>query len=569
MNRPAIRWDARSAANFAAELCESLDNVEKAVAKNYVDAVEDDATAKAWGVWVQPPDTESGRREGQYGILGTSAGLELLASSRDFRNDIAQPERRQLIIDSWRYLHDRLKVPQGRGQHRTGGFDRSEDYRRTLAVRQSQVLRCLSALDHHITALSRETAVPLSAERNRELADQILNELALCRCADQPISDLPYLADLEGVTVTLYRFSSQLDVGTDENKGTLPKAPIEWAYLWGSVLVGLTRSYLSYFLTAEKFNELVKPNELDQLAGWVTEVSTRTDEPDELRVGLFVGWAILQLEELFEEEPDRYLANLHTGGTGTIVDDRHHLKARPSAKRRKALRHALRKGATEVIHNAALRGDLHHPYSFHIEVNGKDSFDKFKQDHLVVPTLPIALWLKARLDRKALFDRDFVSCTREVAQAFHHVESNEWRGVAPAQSSTFNGTVNMNYIHEALAEVHDLALRTRKQPGIWRLLARLRSWRSWFSSKLKSPKFALVYGTLLLLVGPFLALAYTHIGVGEVTYGGSDEPAVEAEPHLTAHGKPSDVVACPTGDRKQAASAPASQSGKSGRQKGC
>jgi hypothetical protein len=503
---------------------EALDNIEKAVAKNYVDAVEENddggpefVVDKAWGVWVQPPeiDPRTERREGQYGILGTSAGLELMASSRDFRNDIADPERRDLILKSWRYLHRSLKPATGAPRADREGLDGSEDYRRTLAVRQSQVLRCLSALDHHISALSSGGVGELSLHENRKLAEQTLDELSRCREPNPDMSKLPDLVGLGEDAVTVYRFSSQLAAGTDENKGTLPKAPIEWAYLWGSVLVGLTRSYLANFLDAERFNELVKPDELDQLASWATSVAVQIDKPDELRVGLFVGWAILQLEELFTDEPDRSLANLHTGGTGTIVDDhRHHLEARPSVKQSRKLRNALLKGATRVMREPALRGDLHHPYSFHITVEEKGSPDKFRQDHLVVPTLPIAIWLKSRLDPRALFNQDFEKCARDIAAAFDNVEKKTWRGVAPAQSSTFNGTVNMNYIHEAVAEVHDLALRTKREPAAWRVQAFARSWVKSFSRVVNHPKFALIYGTVLLLIGAPMAVLWGLAGVG-------------------------------------------------------
>jgi hypothetical protein len=519
------RWNA-----LAGDFRDALDNLERVVAENYVDTVAvtpdgREVPGRGWGVWVQPPRNASHPRDGQYGILGTAAGLELMASTRDFRNDVADPERKRLIVDSWCYLHASLDAAGGpksaegiitqvarfiQVEQPWGQGGDPEDHRRSLLIRQAQVLRCLSALEHHISALATnpETKPPLG--ENRRLARELVAAMSACR--EEPLrSELPGLSAIGGAgdTLTVFRFSSA-DSGTDKNLKTRPEDPVEWAYLWASFLVGITRCYLAYFIEDEQFNELVSTEDLDQLASWAYG-AVRSENPDELRVGLFVGWAIVQLDELFRERPERDLGNLHFGGIGETVDrDLHHLEARPSPRWRRKLDKAMVKGAKRVIKEPALRSDLHHPYSFHIAVSSRGA-DKFRQDHLVVPTLPIALWLTARLQPKAFFDSRFQDLAKEFAEPF--VDEARWQNVVQGQSSTFNGTVNMNYIHEAVAELHDLARRTSARTATWRQWARLHGIRSWLRAAAGTPRFALAFGLFLVIVAVPVSLAWHLIGV--------------------------------------------------------
>ena len=508
--------DAGKWASIAAEMRDALDSMESLVAQNCVDTdVKDkdgkEVSGRGWGVWVQPPRINGDKRDGQFGILGTSAGLELMLSTRDFRNDIAKKERRDLIMGSWRYLKACLeKGPSALDGSADSADDGNQDYRRTLLVRQCQVLRCLSALHHHESALEQSSAQRPYLAGNADLVDQILAELQACR---EPVelSDYPRLDTIRpgADSLTVFRFSSE-PWGTDENQQTRPETPIEWAYLWGSVLVCLTRCFIAYFITAEQFRDLIDSEDVDLLSRWAAQAAN-SDDPDELRVGLFAGWAVMQLEQIYSDDPERTLANLHTGGTGRIVDpSQGHMPPRASPREMSKLRGALRHAAKQVIKEPALRSDLHHPYSFHIKLDKEKGPDRFRQDHLVVPTLPIALWLAAQLDSRALFDIRVRTAAKGLASAFDPAAVNR---VAPGQSSTYNGTVNMNYIHEAVAEIHDLAVRTQAHSRAWRRRAQLRKPWPRLHAVVSSPWSPIWFGLLLLIIGPLIAVVWAGLGV--------------------------------------------------------
>jgi hypothetical protein len=509
-------------------MCDALDNMQRAVADSYVSAgpLEVDGHAyklKAWGVWIHRarPDAQ-GEPQGQNGVLGTSAGLELMSSTRDFRDDITQGERQSLIVGAWLYLHDKLAESQpeaGPNPHAKPAADTPRDPRGTLVIRQGQVLRALSALEHHLTAVLQRSGDASPLAQNRELAVQVLGEMRKCRVDEIPVADYPALRVISenSEVVAGYSYLSGQDGSPDDPK-TLPETPIEWAYLLASVLVGLSRAYLAYFLTLAEFPEYITKNDVTRLARWV-QTAMNSDNPDELRVGLYAGWSILQMDLLFESDTKRVLGSLHTGSTGGVVDSSaHQTDLAFTVKQRRTLTAALLKGAEKVIESPSLQTDLHHPYSFHISVPGAGK-DPYRQDHLVVPTVPIALWLVARLNSHALFDPRVEHLAREVAACFEDPHSPH---VAPGQSSTYNGTVNMNYLHEATAELHDLAQRTAARSFLWRLRAGVRRPRPTWDNLTSSPKVALGFALfLVLLVGPMIAWLWGFAGV---VPGGTDDP---------------------------------------------
>lgn len=159
-----------------------------------------------------------------------------------------------------------------------------------------------------------------------------------------------------------------------------------------------------------------------------------------------------------------------------------------------------------------MRADLHHPYSFHIVVDEGRAGDEWRQDHMVVPTVPIAVWLKAHLDKRALYDKRFEDLVRDIGRCFSGSTSDP--GVVTGQSSTYNGTVNMNYIHEGIAEVARLAHATSSRPRGWRARAVLTRPRPTVSKITASPMTALLLAVVLLLVSPFIGWIYESVGFG-------------------------------------------------------
>ena len=536
---PGGRVFGRRYRSFAVNMRTALDDIQSAVAESYVDGGHETVSGhvhdlKTWGVWVRSPHiAASGKREGQFGILGTSAGLELMASTRDFRDDIRKPERQDLIVGAWLYLHKHLSTTQTVSPGDDVPAPSPPDPRGALVVRQSQVLRALSALEHHLPAVEQDSRTsPVFA--NRQLAEQVLAELAKCRISDISIAEYPALRELsDGATVIAgYRYLSS-SKGTPEDPETLPETPIEWAYLLASVLVALSRAYLAYLLPLADFGKYITKTDIGHLSRWA-RIAARSENPDELRVGLFAGWSIMQLDLLFESDTERFLGDLHTGGTGGIVDSAvHSIDLALPPKERSNLKRVLRAGAQRVIQSASLQADLHHPYSFHTTTKKSGGGDPYRQDHLVVPTVPIALWLVARLDKLALFDVRVERLALKMAGCF---EAPGTPTVAPGQSSTYNGTVNMNYMHEAVAELHDLAVRTDGRSHLWRLGATIRRPHPTFSKVTESQRASFFVAIFLVfLAAPFATWLWRELGIPPSTKDENKPRAVRLEPSR-AHG---------------------------------
>jgi hypothetical protein len=118
------------------------------------------------------------------------------------------------------------------------------------------------------------------------------------------------------------------------------------------------------------------------------------------------------------------------------------------------LRHALTAAVRRVLTAPLLRGDLHFAYFYRLDGVGgpPDADDRYRQEHFVVPTVPILLSLVSRLDDRLLFRRQVSELISSVTQA---LLAKPTPRVVPQQPSGANGTVNMVYLHDALAEIHD------------------------------------------------------------------------------------------------------------------
>src|SRR5262249_29996298 len=150
-----------------------------------------------WGQWIRKTDTGEKPRAGQYGVLGTAAGLELICSCHEFDDAQQRQGRIELIASAWKYLADRLVAPE----------DGQPDARASLVTRQTQVIRGLSALEMHVPKLRQVSSLDaFQDDRNRRLAIQVLDDLREARATSlKSVSDLN--ANSEEDRVGGFRFS--------------------------------------------------------------------------------------------------------------------------------------------------------------------------------------------------------------------------------------------------------------------------------------------------------------------------------------------------------------------------
>jgi hypothetical protein len=383
-------------------------------------------------------------------------------------------------------------------------------------------------------------------DRNRRLATRVLTDLKAARApALKSILDLN--SNSEDDRVGGFRFSS----GSQAE----PQKAIEWAYLLSSAVVALARACFASLLAPERLSDYLAPSDIDRLIEWVTTCAANHEESsDSFRVALFSGFALLQFRELFEAG-DLEMRSTHVENGGPLLAARVGGFTATGPRWRK-LRRALKKAARRVIRNHEHQSDLHHPYTFCVDEDHPYDDDSYRQDHLVVQTTPIALWLVARLDSHAMFDHRFEGSATAVSDCF---KPHEPPRVAPGQSSTYNGTVNMNYLHEAVGEVRRIARQSASERRLWRLGAVVRAPRTSFRHAINNPALALVVAFTLFILSPLPALLWNSIlGIGSHADSHSTKVIVRHAPrdaNSLSHQSPSavdDTVTANHPSRKQA-----------------
>ncbi len=435
LKRPGVRrsrWQAaREELNFA---CAELEHQVQGAAVD-VKGPLDGEPCTAFGQWVVEPQ-ESTAKHGQHGIYGTAAGLEILAGANE--PDSYGP----MIAAAWSYLHQGL----GKSPKRMSQF--------YIVLRQAMVLRSLAKLDW---AIRNWDPAPPGVEREevRALAGELLEELADAkhREGDQTepqevrVDWLSAMRKMEWVEG--YRFAS-----------TSPDAPnlaTNWAFHQAAVLNAVAACFErgllddpAAYLTKDHVRSMVR---------WCNRVlGGSPPDPVAMRVALFAGCAVLGLDEHREGGA----AHGRMAGLLERVDERE----------RRQMDGLLRTAIREVLADPALQTDLHLPfiYRFRDERGGADVSvdhvdDPYRQEHLVVPTVPTLLSLGSRLSRSLAFEHRYFDLTATVIGCLRGSNPT----VVPAQATAANGTVNMAYLRNALIEVAETFDAITGKSWWWRL----------------------------------------------------------------------------------------------------
>ena len=446
-----------------AELDEAIAKLEERVrgSTRTVSGPGADESCLAFGQWVGAPEDKTTRR-GQHGIYGTAAGIEILASGNGLDGAA------DVISQAWTYLSWKL----GPGRERKRQF--------YILLRQAMVLRALGALDWAMRNWDEPPGV--KSEGLRELSEDLLDQLKAARhdkatdsvnvWVDWPSGDDP------DTCVQGYRFASKSE--------DAPRLATIWAFHQAAVLNAIAICFRCG-LTSQPDQYLVE-HHVKTLVRWCNHVlSTEDPDPVALRVALFAGWSILGLDR--GQKPEY---RDHMGRLFDDVPDDH----------RKELKRGLERAIRSVLGEEALQTDLHLPFLYRLpderlEGNEDDAQEvEYRQEHLVVPTVPIMISLVVRLEGPLRFDHRYLDL-------LHTVMSSLSKGappVVPAQPTAANGTVNLAYLRGALEEVGESLDEIAKESFGWRLVKRVR-WRRVVPDFVRRWQGEIVGALLALLLG--------------------------------------------------------------------
>lgn len=391
----------------------------------------------AFGQWVGPPEDKQTRR-GQHGIYGTAAGIEILAGGTGSNGSGA------VISEAWTYLDWRLGP---------GGARKPQFY---IVLRQAMVLRALCSLDWAIRNWSEAPAV--GPEKLHDLSGELLAELKRAKekqgggevdfYIDWPSGDDPE------TSVWGYRFASK--------SPDAPRLATTWAFHQAAVLNAITVCFRSGL--ASEPDQYLTHEHVEKLVEWCNHVlGAGEPDPVAMRVALFAGWSVLGLDRAQRPDQRDHMAAL--------------LDAVSGAQRQK-LERGLERAVRRTLREEALQTDLHLPFLYRLPEDGLATGDddaeevEYRQEHLVVPTVPIVLSLVARLEGPLRFDQKY----KDLLQTVTSCLTASAPTVVPAQPTAANGTVNLAYLRSALSEVAESLEHIAGESIGWRLVKRVR-WR--------------------------------------------------------------------------------------------
>jgi hypothetical protein len=399
--------------------------------------------------------------EGQYGVYGSAAGLEILASLAG--KPVERERWRTLLLGDWLYLQHELfpdEPLQPAEQH-------------ALVLREAQVLRALASVrsTFHEEVTRSPKSPPSDADeyaraiRSSEqwgsgagdvlFAARMLEELGRSRELRLEV-ELSEQTLAGAKTVPGYRFAS--------NSPDSPIRDLHWAFHESAVLSALVRCSWCGLVTDDDFADLWSLEDTRFLFRWTKEVLA-DPRRGEFRVALFAGWALSHLDPhcfgTNAVEQGRRLRNLHV----EPPDDWHTSQLQRTVGLTETefqqLGGLLSRAVRAALADPLRRSDLHVPYFYRVTTGTEVHW---RQEHFVVPTVPIMLSLVARYDERLLFTPALSTLLNSVVSALSKAPND----VVTGQGSDANGSVNMTYLHESLGEVHDRCLQIACRRSIWR-----------------------------------------------------------------------------------------------------
>lgn len=447
--------------------------------------------SKAFGQHLQrlPQDR---LKYGQYGMYGTSSGLELLCMAepastflRTTRNTPCGGDVRDWateFLKAWNFFD--LAIFE------LSGIDDSRFLGQWCTVlRTCHVLRAVGAARPFLAefadeqkryhagcdeALVKNLHGSLTIDTAQEIARVCFERLREAQAFSRDVRSRAFSASVDP-NETTFCFAC----GAQE----VPETWKDWVFVWSSVLVAVTRAAQTGILTTDQVEQICGPGDIERLIS----VLKNTHHHD-ARYRLFGLWALDNLS------PNRYGDSnvpelTRRGNVPQLLID-------TTKNNNEWLETEIRSTCEELLRRNMLTDSLS---QYQVYFSDKMVGERYWYDYYVIPVLPILLDLVAVHKPDWLFRPRVAKLVRQCINISNNQKPDEELEVLPAQVGNFNGMVNLVYYCEAFSRI---ASAISKRAG-----------RAWFKVPigvlLDHPTAAVTIGLMVLLIS---------FGIGLMTY---------------------------------------------------
>jgi hypothetical protein len=446
-----------------------------------------------------PPERQE---YGQFGMYGTAAGLELLASSeeaREFRvasRTTAISNRghqwAQLFLKVWNFfdlmVYDLSSIKSSKFLHQSSTLLRTCHVLRAVAAsapllnelsdtRKREMAGCDEGLVNTLTG-------GLTVDSAEKIAKVCYENILGARVFSREIAEAFRVSD--DVSEVTFRFAR----GADE----VPETWKDWIFVWGSVMAAVLRAARVGLLTHQEVMKVIDFEDLRRITVLLSDRSKFADE----RYRLFALWA---LDHLI---PERYQM-FDDDGPQIEVNIPELLLLKKGNPFRGFVESEVARTCEEVI-KTGLWTDVHSQYQVYFK--DETMAERYWYDYYVIPVLPVLLDLLARHKPNWLFRprvADVWSRCLLIASD-HNMEGNV--EVLPFQTGNYNGTVNCLYYVEAALKLRPAIKSRTKRVLLYLLRGYLHDYRSTFIRVVLALIFALLGFGLLVFIQPEWAKVY-------------------------------------------------------------
>lgn len=378
----------------------------------------------------------------QHGLYGTAAAFCVFSQSEWAASLAARPDWPN--GDKWRLRYfetlnflDFALSPDG-----VAGIGTGPQVKMTLRI--SLVMRAVAAGAGPLNVIGQNPFQLVPSQREQQVAEDLLTN-GRTNLAQLPVRHSEsILRFVKECVATPADGTGWFKAGGSNGEATLlysvndesaPRVVDEWVFTWSQVLAGISRLANAGLITSSDAEDVCSAASFRAFVGTVLWPKESLDLDPRFRLmGL---WALSHFDDVTNGGPN----SVSPGRASPLADS--HLNVEGAKQRR--LAKTIRAVARDLCSQEIALMDSWWPYSL------KSSGEEWRDDSMVVPTVPILLHLVARYHPRALAETSLLNLARQAS--LHR----DWRDVGrarPHQLGNRNGIVNLAYYHEALSELH-------------------------------------------------------------------------------------------------------------------
>ena len=385
------------------------------------------------------------QQSGQFGLYGTSAGLELLTECKEalqFRDEPKVSRRwANQFLETWNFVdlivHDLSQVDN------TNCWEQSCN-----VLRICHLLRAVAAASKKLALFANELRRE-EAECNETIVADLRNDI---RNGPRSVASILHARLLAArVSSNNIPEAFRTSITTEEvtfrfacASQEVPETWRDWLFIWSSVLVAVVRAYRYNLLDEDQVGQICKITDKRR----IIEVLKNRQKYGDDRFRLFGLWALNHLT------PGRYrsILNADEGESETLQEeDRLPSQLTLGPTEIDWLVKEIEKTTIYLLGSEAALRDVHSPYQvvFHPQSVG----ERWTNDHFVVPVLPVMLDLTAQYNPEWLFRPQINQILRRWRDLSSERDRENNLKTLPFQNGNYNGTVNALYYHEAAIRI--------------------------------------------------------------------------------------------------------------------